>query len=185
MNYRCQNVCLEHYESSKQKFREELEATCTEEKERLEQELHKQIEKLRWYFIYTVNVSFSFRRLIDINTLIKLKFFILTSFCVDPVFCRSELSSTQRELDKAKEMYISVCEAKDKLEDDVNRRLQEQVEKEVQEVSLSWQPWTIPYYISSFWLQGNILPNEVSHRVQGCHGISNLDVHLFRDVPGF
>ena len=40
-------MCLEHYESSKQKFREELEATCTEEKERLEQELHKQIEKLR------------------------------------------------------------------------------------------------------------------------------------------
>ena len=71
----------------------------------------------------TGSPCFSFGKLIDIITLIY------------PVFCRSELSSTQRELDKAKEMYISVCEAKDKLEDDVNRRLQEQIEKEVQEVS--------------------------------------------------
>ena len=40
-------MCLEHYESSKQKYQTELEATYTEEKERLELEHDKQIEKLR------------------------------------------------------------------------------------------------------------------------------------------
>ena len=40
-------MCLEHYESSKQKFQEELEATYKEEKERLEQELADDLFAIR------------------------------------------------------------------------------------------------------------------------------------------
>ena len=48
--------------------------------------------------------------------------------------CRNELSTIQKELDKAKEMYVSVCEEKHNLEDNIDRRFQERIEKEVQEV---------------------------------------------------
>ena len=52
------------------------------------------------------------------------------------MYCRTELSTTQKELDKAKEMYVLICEEKDKLEDNIDKRFQEQIEKEVQEVLL-------------------------------------------------
>ena len=45
--HRCQDVCLQHHESSKKKFQEELSSTYTEEKNRIKLEYQEQIETLR------------------------------------------------------------------------------------------------------------------------------------------
>ena len=50
------------------------------------------------------------------------------------IYCRSDLRNLQTQLDEAKSLYVSVCEAKDKLEDDLNKHWQEKVATEIQEV---------------------------------------------------
>ena len=45
--------------------------------------------------------------------------------------------NVQKELDEAKSLYVSVCEAKDKLEEDLNKHWQKKVEEEVSEVFLN------------------------------------------------
>ena len=49
-------------------------------------------------------------------------------------YIRSDLNNLQTQLDEAKSLYVFVCEAKDKLEDHLNKHWQEKVATEVQEV---------------------------------------------------
>ena len=45
--YRCQNACLQHYESSKQKLQEDLEGAHNKDRVELQEQHNEEIETLR------------------------------------------------------------------------------------------------------------------------------------------